>query len=137
MNSSTISLWFMIFLSFPDVSYHSAEGHSRFGSDVRGDGPHIHKLPEQPGSHPLGKFCLPLPQNPGLLGQRLVPQDLLYPGLGKWKKFQHPHSDTHMSILGIYQCSVVLLKGQFTPKSKIHIFPLACLLSSIMELNGT
>lgn len=68
---------------FPDVSHHSAEGHSRFGGDVRGDGPHIHKLPEQPGSCLLGKLCLPFPQTPGLLGQRSGPQDLLYPGVGR------------------------------------------------------
>lgn len=71
----------MTFFVFPDVSHHSAEGHSRSGGDVRGDGPHIHKLPEQPGPHPLGKLCLPFSQTPGLLGQRSGPQDQLYPGL--------------------------------------------------------
>ncbi len=70
-----------LFSSFPDVSCHSAEGHSRSGSDVRRDGPHIYKFPEQPGSHLLGKLRLPFPQTPGFLGQRSGSQDLFYPGL--------------------------------------------------------
>lgn len=76
-------------LCSPDVPRHPEEGHSGSGGDVRRDGPHLHRLPEQPGAHPLGKLCLPFSQNPGFLGQGLGSQDHLHPGLEENANIYH------------------------------------------------